>query len=60
MSWSKIKTKNSLPLGWWYHKILCEFWYWKEGSGNRYYSNLSKMIKKYNRNLYGEIYNQKQ
>lgn len=57
MAWSKLRTKERLPIGWWYHKILCEFWYKVEKSGHRYYSHLNKMISKYNRNLYGETYN---
>lgn len=46
------------PIGWWYHKILCELG-WKIRNfpallGWRiYYKHLNKMCRKYNINLYG-------
>lgn len=30
MSWSKVKQSSRKPIGWWWHKIWCEFWYWFE------------------------------
>lgn len=58
-NWSTVK-KGKKPIGWWFHKILCE------GGilialnvhsylGNRiYYYHLNVMCKKYKINLYGE------
>jgi hypothetical protein len=55
MSWSKVE-KGHKPLGWWYHKIMCEMGWlirsidvWK-----MYYYHLNKMCDKYNINLYGK------
>ena len=30
MSWSKVKEPLKKPIGWWYHKILCELSYFIE------------------------------
>lgn len=61
MSWSKITTKTKKPIGWWYHKIMCEVGWWQKdlfaGIGySRYYYHLNKMIEKYGLNLYGEVF----
>jgi hypothetical protein len=54
MSWSKT-NKGRKPLGWWYHKIMCEFAYhFKGSSSNMYYHHLLAMSTKYNLNLYGQ------
>lgn len=55
MSWSKVK-KGYKPLGWWYHKLMCEFWYEvRDFNGDlNYYHHLNIMIKKYKINIYGE------
>ena len=57
MSWSKVK-KGSKPVGWWYHKIMCEIaWVWRYRFGYKYYNyHLDKMLK-YHYNLYGETFN---
>lgn len=52
MSWSKVR-KGKKPLMWWYHKLLCEFWYWKKGTGKGYYYHLTKLCDQ-GFNLYGE------
>ena len=54
MAWSKVKTKFRKPIGWWYHKIMCEIMYALSGAGKGYYYHLEKMWKKYKINLYGE------
>ena len=54
MAWSKIRTKYKKPIGWWYHKIMCELEYHLYGGGPRYYYHLDKMYFKYKINLYGE------
>lgn len=56
ISWSSV-VKGKKPIGWWYHKIMCEFWYNIKGSDSNYHKHLMIMIKKYNINLYGEIWN---
>lgn len=54
MSWSKV-NRGKKPLGWWYAKIMCEFWYHYYGTSNRrYYYWLNLMCDKYKINLYGE------
>jgi hypothetical protein len=55
MSWSKVKSGKK-PLGWWYHKILCEIgWSFFGGSYSQMYHNhLKSMVNKYRINLYGE------
>lgn len=55
MAWSNV-NKGRKPLGWWYHKIMREFWYevrCLNGDSNYYY-HLNIMIKKYKINLYSE------
>ena len=54
MAWSKVKTKFRKPIGWWYHKIMCELKYYLKGSGKEYYYHLNKMCDNYKINLYGE------
>lgn len=46
------------PIGWWYHKILCEIgWKIRNIFGwGVYYRHLNKMCDKYNINLYGDTY----
>ena len=57
--WAKT-SKGKKPLGWWYHKIMCEFgWFvFKKINHNwgsdKYYYHLLKMCDKYKINLYGE------
>ena len=54
MAWSKL-LKGKKPLGWWYHKILCEIGYhWKGSSSDMYYRHLNAMCDVYGLNLYGE------
>lgn len=55
MAWSKITTKNQKPIGWWYNKILCEFYY-SRNNDKMYYKHLNRMCDKYKINLYGEKY----
>ena len=52
MSWAKVK-KGKKPLRWWYHKILCEFWY-SINNDKRYYRHLNIMCDRYGITLYGE------
>jgi len=55
MSWAKVK-KGKKPLGWWYHKLMCEIG-WSIRYANNwdlYYKHLAKMCGKYHINLYGE------
>lgn len=54
-SWSKVQ-KGKKPIGWWYHKIMCEFgWAIRKynSSQSMYYKHLNKMCDKYHLNLYG-------
>jgi len=53
MAWSKIETKFKKPIGWWYHKIMCEIAYYFKGSGSWHYYHLNKMCDKYKITLYG-------
>lgn len=59
MSWSRVK-KGRKPLGWWYHKIMAEFWYAMSDTKigyfklHNYYKHIDVMCKKYRLNLYGE------
>ena len=63
MAWSKVNKPFKKPLGWWYHKIMCEFGYWWEKEANSvtgmriYYNHLNIMCNKYHINLYGENFN---
>jgi hypothetical protein len=51
MSWSRVK-KGKKPVGWWYHKVLCEAaWAFKNTTG--YYHHLDKLCG-YGFNLYGQ------
>lgn len=60
MSWSKITGKGKKPLGWWYNKLMCEYWYWKYESSfslttaKNYNKYLAKMCDNYKLSLYGE------
>lgn len=54
MAWSKVNTKFKKPLGWWYHKVMCELKYHLKGGGTGYYYHLNKMCDNYHINLYGE------
>jgi len=54
MAWSKVRTSFKKPIGWWYHKIMCEIMYYFRGAGNSYHYHLKKMCDKYKINLYGE------
>lgn len=59
MSWSKLESKEPKPIGWWYHKILCEFGWWFRNNVNYskgdklYYKHLKMMCDKYKINVYG-------
>lgn len=58
MSWSKLEDKSPKPLGWWYHKVMCELG-WKLRNKtikgwDIYYHHLNKMCDKYKINLYGK------
>lgn len=52
MNWSKVQ-KGRKPIGWWYHKIMCEVAYNFLGSGGWYYYHLNILCRKYKINLYG-------
>ena len=59
MAWSKIRKRRigmcRIELGWWYYKLTCELGYHLFGSTSKMYNNnLNNMLKKYNRNLYGQ------
>lgn len=57
MAWSKVDKTYNKPLMWWFHKLLCEFYYWvamrKTWYITKYYEHLNKLCK-YGFNLYGE------
>ena len=53
MAWSKVTYKGRKPIGWWFNKIMCEFWY-SLGNYNLYHNHLQKMCNKYKFNLYGK------
>jgi hypothetical protein len=55
MSWVKVK-RGKKPLGWWYHKIMCEIGWSLRNTAHwdLYYCHLAKMCSKYHINLYGE------
>jgi len=56
MAWSKVKPGKK-PLGWWYHKLLCELgWSLRDmlGSESMYYKHLRVLCDRYGYNLYGE------
>lgn len=59
MSWSIVKEPLKKPIGWWYHKILCELSYFIENNISatyglkKYYYHLDKLCD-YGFNLYGE------
>lgn len=57
MSWSKIETDFKKPLGWWFHKIMCEIAYSIKGSSTSYYFHLNSMCDKYKITLYGHKIN---
>lgn len=52
-NWSQVE-KGKKPIRWWYHKIMCEFWYNIQSSRKRYYKHLNIMCDKYHINLYGK------
>lgn len=58
MSWSKVK-RGKKPIGWWYHKVMCEFWWCLrnriDSAEGYYYKHLFK-LDKHRINLYGERY----
>lgn len=62
MSWSKVTKEHKKPLMWWYHKIMCEYYYSRYDQVRKYdvtshltkyYHHLKKLCK-YGFNLYGE------
>jgi hypothetical protein len=47
--------KLKRPIGWWYHKIMCELGYRFAGSNSdMYYEHLHILCDKYKINLYGD------
>lgn len=54
MSWSKITGDSKKPVGWWYHKVMCELSWHIFNDRKWYYYHLDKMCDKYNIDLYGE------
>lgn len=60
MAWSKVEKPFRKPLGWWYHKFMCEIGHFIEQKFNSlqgmamYYNHLSVMCDKYGYNLYGQ------
>lgn len=54
MGWSPVYKKHKKPLGWWYHKFMCELFYHLQGGSDKYYYHLNKMIDDYGFNLYGD------
>lgn len=62
MSWSKVNKPLSKPVGWWYHKLLCEFGYlieqkFKSTWGMKTYYHHLKKLCLYGFNLYGQPLN---
>ena len=55
MAWSKVK-KGKKPIGWWYHKVMCEIGYLRRNhdSWKMYYYHLNTMLRHYGINLYGQ------
>jgi hypothetical protein len=51
MAWSKVK-KGKYPIRWWYHKIMCEFFYWI-GMDLEYFSHVTRCCD-CGFNIYGE------
>lgn len=37
MGWAKVKQPFCKPIGWWWHKLWCEFWYWFEQTIYNYF-----------------------
>lgn len=56
MGWSKVRKPLKKPVGWWYHKLLCEAGYFF-GSTKGYYRHLNALCK-FGFNLYGEAIKQ--
>jgi len=59
MAWSKTTTTFKKPIGWWYHKAMCEIAYFFRNkfygmTWQMYYHHLNEMSGKYRINLYGE------
>ena len=59
MNWSTVKkTRYKKPIGWWYHKLLCEkCYFFNDNKG--YYRHLDIMFKHYRLDIYGTIVQQK-
>ena len=60
MAWAKVKNPMTKPIGWWYHKLICELGYYlyehtfKRSLGlSMYYNHLNKLCE-YGFNLYGD------
>lgn len=57
MSWSKVSKRHRKPLKWWYHKIVCEFWYHMylvSSCTQKYYYKHLNLCCRQGFNLYGE------
>jgi hypothetical protein len=58
MEWTSIVTDFPKPLGWWYHKVMCELSFNFFGVYSHGYNfHLNVMVKKYGINLYGNRIN---
>ncbi len=55
MAWSKVNNEHKKPIGWWYHKILCELYWLYNGQTKytMYHYHLDKLCS-YGFNLYGD------
>ncbi|WP_461042840.1 hypothetical protein [Spirosoma harenae] len=52
MAWNTVVKGYRRPIGWWYHKILCDLG-WRI-SQKLYYKHLHIMNRQYGINLYGQ------
>lgn len=50
--WSPVFEPKMKPIGWWWHKVWCEFFYWI-ANDKLYYKHLNIMWDKYGFTLYG-------
>lgn len=53
--WSPVSNPSEKPLRWWYHKVLCE-WYYARKNDGMYYHHLNKLCDM-GWNLYGQKFN---
>ena len=52
-SWTAVDMSFSKPLGWWYHKVMCELSYVFFGLSSGYEYHLNVMVREFGINLYG-------